>query len=1089
MPTIVDWQDAIKVLEQQRGMLADDVLETALAALRAKVNAHNQADASGPWGSDQSQQTALLHAVVVTGWLSNDTSSTGRMLTTLFELQMRLKTIATEHGGKIAVHAGYDVIASFHAEHTTHAVVQAVEAATRIRTEVQKLKLKRLAAPYVQIGVHFSRTYLDSNTHRDHHDLRLLQELKDSAGPNEILLSYTAYRESREQYSVHYAKSGKLDNETVRMYRLVSSRRTDPPHQDAIYGITTRIIGRQNEQEWLQESVRQSIIDSQLRMVALAGPAGSGKSRLVREFVSWIEVIPEPVLYFEAHTSRYTLQQPFALLRSLIARRANITSSDTNQTAHDRLVNMLLEIIGEDQRPRAEALPALLGLHTPNLTVSQPYVNLRQLRETAFSVMLDYMQGLLQRFGDPMVIVLEDIHYIDENSLQFLQLLLQRLQDYPITIVATLNQACHVPPMRTASIRQVAQCRTINTLPTHAIELLIAELLRNVPDLTPEDSLAIAAVADGKPGYVWEHIRWLINIGALVPGPGEWRLDRSKVPAPADTPPIEARILARLRQLPGPELRVLQAAALTGEIFWDTALAALLRSLDEITLSAGLHELSRLNLIRPRSATTIPGSVEYTFEDVLYRDLAYSTLDTDLRQQFHAAFATWLIGSGINRTGQYSSTIAYHFQQANDVGRAAKWYILAGQQSVQSYAPHIARDQFEAAREILKAHDNLLSYRLEALDGLGAVYFHLAQYADARYTNEAVLALTQDPRRRATSFAHLGQTAERIGDIDGCLQMTRQAEAIASGLEGSAHQIWIWIHLNYARAYCHQGDYNNATEHAEAAIQRCQYLDDDLLASSYAVLGLVQLESNQLELASVYFNKAQVLARQFSSRRLEAQLQDYIGTLASRRGDLKTAALMHKQALETATLISSLHTVLSATVNLAGVAVERGQFRHAHDLLDDLMPALRASQNQSLHCLALCTAAAASVGLSALDMAATEALQAFRSARTLYNPMHLGLAWRVLGQVGAAGGYSLSIEDDSYSPEACFAASIAHFEKLGNQLEIGLTLRHWSLYEHKLELHNAARQRWQTAMHHLETANALLLAQKLRLAAPDALTE
>ena len=1085
MPTILDWQDAIRVLEQQRGVLPDDVLETALGALRRKIRSHNDVDPADD--TTATAPTAILHASVVTGWLSNESSSTGRALTALFELQMRLKTIATEYGGTIMAHAGYDVIALFAVKHGTVSVMQAVQAATQIRSEVQQMHVKRLTPPYVQIGIHFTSRQLAADTPRDDDSLRLTRELKDLAAPNEILLSYAAYRESRERYSVHFAKASNFDGRTVRMYRLVGSRRETTPHQDAVHGVTTRLVGRQAEQQLLQNTVRAAINQGHLHAVALAGQAGSGKSRLVREFYGWLEVIPEPVLFFEAHAVNHTRQQPFGLLRAMLARRVNITASDTHRTAHDRLVNTVVEIVGEDNRARAESLSELLGLNILNNQFSPRFVNLRELRETAFSIIIEYMHGLLRRFGDPMVIVLEDFQNIDENSLQFLQLLVQRLADYPIVLVITLDTNCDTPTLQSPVLRHVVQCHQIKPLSRHATELLIAELLRNVPGLTSEDADTIAALTDGNPGNIWEHIRWLISIGALVTDVREWRIDRNKLPTRAATPSLRERATARLATLPEDERTVLVAAAVIGEVFWDTALEALLRDMDDIALLSCLHELSRLNLIRPRPATAVPGTVEYLFEDKRYCELVYTNADADMRQKLHAAYATWLIGSGVNRTGQYSSTIAYHFQQANDTARAAKWYILAGRQSMQCYAPEIARHQFEAAQTILQGHDDLHDYRLETLDGLGAVYYILADYDAARQVNETVLALSRAPEVRAAAFAHLGQIAERVGDIAACLKMTRHVETTLADLEQPPALIQTWVHLNYCTSYRQLGDYTTAQEHAEQAVALYRDFDDDMLATAYAALGEVYMARNQLDMASVYFNKSQVLARQFASRRLEAYLQDNIGTLARRRGDFQTAQLLHQQALDTASLINSQQTMHSATVHLGRITVDRHQYRRAVDIISNILPTLRTGTNRTLLCEALTTFATAHLGLEAYDVALHEALRAFAVAQELQGPMQHGVVWRLLGRVGADSGTTITLDTRTYTPEECFTSSITHFKRLQNEIEVGLTLWVWSQYDYKLERLTLARQRWQSALRSVEDAHAPLLARYMRRYSPAAL--
>lgn len=1081
--TPIAWQKAIEVLQQQHGVLAEDVLATAIAALQRRV-AIDEKERDAAAGHVTAQKTAILHATVVTSWLSSHNASTGKALTMLFELQMRLKSIATEHGGVIARHAGYDVIALFCEETSSMSSSKAVQVAQQIRREVQRLNLKRVTPPYVQTAIHFSDETLHADTPSTHIDLRIAREIKDTAAPNEILLSYAAYRETREQYSLHFAKSGKIDDRTLRMYRLVNTRSDEISYQNSIQGVTARLIGRQDEQTQLQTAVRRTIAEGQLQMVVVAGEPGMGKSRLMREFYSWLEVIPEKVVYFSVNACAAMQHRPFGLLRSLMARRAKISVGDTRDSAYHRFTNMIVEIIGDEHMGQAELIADVLGFGT---RLDQPTAHLdhlRRLRDMALNTILDYMHGLMQRFHDPMVITIEDIHYIDENSLQFLQELLLRFKDMPVTLVATCAGSCDAWPLRAPVMRDHRQCLTLQRLQEQSIYLLIAELLRNVSNLEQHDTAAIADVADGNPGAVWEHIRWLIARGTITVGQREWRIVRDRWPE--TTPTLAAQTTSRLQQLATPETTVLQAAAVIGQSFWEAGVKALLRDMSDFALSATLQELCRANIIKPYASTSLPGSIEYAFEDARYCQIIAAETPPDIRQQRHAAYATWLIASGINRNGQYSGTIAHHFEQAQDVARAAKWYLLAARQSFNFYAPLTAAHQFAAAYALIQAHDELLAYRFDVLDALGAVHYELADYAENRRYNHIILSLTDDPMRRAAAFSHLAKLSYWAADLESAWQLTERAQhALPDTIHNELHhRVTVWVNLNFGMISRERGNFADAQRYIETAMQAADAINEDLRATCLEQRGLLYMLTNELELATVTLDRAQTIARRYASRRLEARLLTRIGTLAQRRGDTDTARYMHRQALTTAQFINSRFTVYLATIHLSYTLLERGEYRLAAAQLRSVVGTLRSQGITMLHCAAVCALLEAELGLGNLEAAHTLAQESFELTHKLDVPLLVGRMWRGLGLVAAQAG-SLELDDHTHTAEDCFMRSIGAFASISNHLEKGLTLRAWGIYAHQHGQRNAAHERWRAAIESVEEANATLLARKMRREMPD----
>ena len=206
--------------------------------------------------------------------------------------------------------------------------------------------------------------------------------------------------------------------------------------QRGLEGVHTPTIGRETELEQLQEALHQVIKRRELRLVAVIGEAGVGKSRLIYEFDRWLDRIPEPVRYFKARAGPAMTGQPYTLLRDLFSFRFEIHDSDPPNLLREKLETGVRAAMGDrpDWERRAHYLGRLFGFEfgpSPHLLAGQP--DARGFHDQAVLYLDEYFQELAMQ--NPLAILLEDLHWADDSSLDLLDHLETALAGHPILVV------------------------------------------------------------------------------------------------------------------------------------------------------------------------------------------------------------------------------------------------------------------------------------------------------------------------------------------------------------------------------------------------------------------------------------------------------------------------------------------------------------------------------------------------------------------------------------------------------------------------------------------------------------------------------
>jgi class 3 adenylate cyclase/predicted ATPase len=511
----------------------------------------------------------------------------------------------------------------------------------------------------------------------------LAARLQALAEPDSIVISSTTQRLSGRlfRYSDLGQQQLKGFDEPQRVWRVIGKGPVDSRFEARNVTRVTKLVGRRRELAVLLRSWRRAKGGSG-QVVLLAGEAGIGKSRIAS--ILFERLAHEPHIRLRYFCSPHQQESPLAPCISQLERAAGLQRHDSATRKREKL-EAVLPPAGR-QGLTVAVLADLLSIplsdgHTPLRLTPQ------QRREMTLDALVRQLE-LLSRQG-PVVVMFEDVHWIDPTSGELLDRVVGRVAELPVLLVVTCR-----PEYRASWTGQPHV--TVVTLGP----LSRQQALSIVEDVSggglPREVLdEIVARGDGVPMFLEELTKAIIEAS----GPREARemfADHSARRDVAVPMTLHASLMARLDHL-GQSKEVAQIAAAIGREFSLELLAAVARK-DQIDLLDALRQLVDAGLVFRRGE---PPNANFLFKHALVQDTAYSTLLRSTRRQLHARIAESLESlfpdTGLTRP----ELLAHHCTEAGLVWKGAGYWLKAGQQALARSAMVEAAAQLQRGLDVL----------------------------------------------------------------------------------------------------------------------------------------------------------------------------------------------------------------------------------------------------------------------------------------------------------------------------------------------------------------------------------------------------
>jgi class 3 adenylate cyclase len=506
---------------------------------------------------------------------SIDPEALRAMLARYFE---RMQRIVGRHGGALEKFIGDAVMAVFGVPvvHEDDAL-RAVRAAVEMREAFPDLGMTG------RVGVNTGEVVAGTRERLATGDaVNVAARLEKAAPPGEVLIGEATLRLVREAVEVEalepLALKGKA--EPVAAYRLLSV------HEQPQRRVGAAMVGRERELGQLRAALDQVVGEGSCRLFTVVGEAGVGKSRLVREFLSGLEVtvaVGRCPPYGEGITYWPVVE---------VVKRLGVRSSDGTVAA---------------------AISSLLGERDEGASAEEIAWAFRKTLEQAAAVR-------------PLVVVFDDIQWGEQTFLDLVEHVALLASGAPILLL------CMARPELTERRPGWPVALGLEPLTEEAVERLIpAEIEGRLRE-------RIARAAGGNPLFVEE----MVAMAAETTG---------EVTVPAT---LRALLAARLEQLDPAERRVLECAAVEGELFHRAAVQAL--ATGDAHVTRRLAALVRKELISPQQRTQLAGEDGFCFRHLLIRDAAYESLTKTSRAELHQRFAAWSSRAGRSWSSWTSSS-------------------------------------------------------------------------------------------------------------------------------------------------------------------------------------------------------------------------------------------------------------------------------------------------------------------------------------------------------------------------------------------------------------------------------------------------
>ena len=607
------------------------------------------------------------------------------------------------------------------------------------------------------------------------------------------------------------------------------------------------LIGRKNQFEAIVQRLEE-VHTHKGAGIVISGEAGIGKSRLVNETKTYARQKGFTVL--QGNCFEPDLALPYGPLLDLL--RTFVLTLPPNEIEPE---------FGSSAMEMIPLMPEFANLHPdkPYFPTSSPESEKQRLFQ-ALAQFFVHRSGNINNQGG-LLLVIEDLHWSDDTSLEFLEHLARRIESFPIALLLTYRSDAIQEGLEklVRSLNRLSYAVEISLHPLTADEL--DAFIKAIFDLDlpvrTELLDAIYTLTEGNPFFIEEILKSMTVAGSFFNTDGIWDnkpVEELNIPAS-----IQDSIQRRTFQLSSNARQTLTLAAVAGRRF-DFGLLQVLTKTDEQDLLEQMKELVAAQLVVEESAD------QFAFRHALTREAIYTKLLLRERKRFHAVIAETMENIQGKQLDGYISDLSYHYYEAGIWDKTMKYSLQAGERAQTLYAPREAVIYFSRAMAAAQKLD--ISPPLTLLRSRGLAYESVGDFENALPDYERVLTLaktTQDSRAEWQGLMDLGilwagRDYERTGEL--FRRAVKLAETMGDpiSLAGSLNRLGNWL--------ANVGECDLAKQNHARALEIYQVQGDQAgTAESFDFLGMVNITLGDFVESDYYYKQSIKLFRELNDKR------------------------------------------------------------------------------------------------------------------------------------------------------------------------------------------------------------------------------
>jgi adenylate cyclase len=898
-------------------------------------------------------------------------------------------------------------------------------------------------------------------------EVNMSARLMQAAEPGQILVKDTVWQATADSFVGEelppFKVKGKKDPVTA--YSITGVRAELDIHLQAPT-FSLPMVGREKELSLVKEKLTATVAGHG-QIVAIIAEAGMGKSRLVAEVIGL--ATRQHMLGYGGECQSFGTNISYLVWQSVWR---NFFGLDPTWPLQDQLIVLetQLEMIDPALLPRLPLLGAVLNLPIPDNDLTHSFD--AKLRKTSLeSLLVDCLRARVQ--DAPVLIVLEDTHWIDPVSHDLLEVIGRAIVDLPVLVVLAYRppRGDRLQALRVEQLPHFSKIELSDFTAAEAgrlINLKLEQFFGAETDVPTQFVERITGRAQGNPFYIEELLNYLHD--------QQFNLNDSSKLDQLDLPDsLHTLILARIDRLSEHQKSTIKVASVIGRLFeagWLWGMYPDLGQPDQVRSDLSvLNELELTPLDKPDPELT------YLFKHVVTQEVAYQSLPYAMRAILHDQFGQFIERTYADDLEQYVDLLAYHYDRSENQPKKREYLRRAGELAQAEYANEAALDFFERLLPLLPAEERIsvLAKCGEVLTLSGEYEDALTYYAASRYVTIASSSGDEQKPFLAELCRKTAEVYEKRSEYETAFEWLNTGlaylQAGAPGIEmarlynqgamvyrrqGKYDESISWCHKSIAvasqinsrdgqhalaRAYSYlgaatarHGNLNEAVDNCLHSIEIYQQLDDKVgLSDAYNNLFIVYDDLGYWKRAGEALTQSLVLKQEIGDIFGQGMMANNLAYIHLNRGEWDRAASLFKQSYAVWQQLGSAWGEAVVLSNLAQVYIDQENPDEARDALshsetifaeigsEEFLPELERRWGEYF------------LRRGDLEQALTHTRQSIGMAVSQEVRLEEGMSYRVLGQVYMALG-------DNGQAETALRESLDILTDLNSEFEVAKTI-------------------------------------------------
>jgi adenylate cyclase len=792
-------------------------------------------------------------------------------------------------------------------------------------------------------------------------EVNLAARLMTTAAAGEILLSSHVHK-AVELYFVFeprppVAMKGKA--EPLPVFAVTGERKQRAIRlQEPTYSLP--MVGRAEEIKVIEEKL-DLVLSGQSQVIGIIAEAGMGKSRLVAEMIR--SARKKGFGGYGGACQSDGINTPYLCWKSIWSAFFDIDPAAPLKKQTRSLENAL-----EDYAPdRRQAMPLLNSILEMDIPENDFTNNLEpQYRKSALTALFEDCLRAASK-DEPILIVVEDVHWIDTLSHDLLEDLAKALVDCPICFVLAYRplQLMRLQAPRLEVLPQFTKIELHELSRLEAEQAIRAKLVQLYParaGAMPAQLVdTLMERAQGNPFYLEELLNYLRDRGLDPRDPA----DLGKIELPDS---LHALVLSRIDQLSEREKTTLRVASVVGRLFRAAWLTGYYPALGDLA-----HVKVDLDKLESMDITPLDSEAElaYLFKHIVTHEVTYESLPFGLRAQLHEQLARYLekqLASGTLPEPALLDTLAFHYTHSNNTAKQREYLRKAGEAAQKSFANDATLEYYGRLLPLLTDTKEKIDVYLKR----GQVLELMGKWDEAESDYRAALELSKDDMslKAGTQFA-LGKLSRLRGEFELALDWLMQAQEVRTALRDNAGLAQVLVETGYV--LCLKGEIAQGREPLNEGLNLAREAGDKLDAA-LALTHLGDLAAGQGDYATgrALLEESLNLHREIGEKWGIASSLTTLGYVAYHQGDYATARALFEESLNLRREMGDKWGIAGSHYDLGNVAHRRGDYATAQALLEPALSMAREMGDRNGTAMALNILG--NVALAQGDYAAGQAL-------------------------------------------------------------------------------------------------------------------